>query len=54
MNGEKWENTMVNVVAMCKAVDMIPNLQVQVTFRCTQNEKPYIVMAYDSNHRKVF
>jgi len=48
MNGEKWRNTMINVVAMCKAVDMIPNLQVQVTFRCTQGEKPYIVMAYDS------
>ena len=52
MNGEKWKNTMINVVAMCKAVDMIPNLQVQVTFRCTTNEKPYIVMAYDSNTEK--
>jgi len=52
MNGRKWENTMINVVAMCKAVDMIPNLQVQVTFRCTQNEKPYIVMAYDSKTEK--
>ena len=39
---------MINVVAMCKAVDMIPNLQVQVTFRCTQDNKPYVVMAYDS------
>jgi len=48
MNGDKWKNTLINVVAMCKAVDMIPNLQVQVTFRCTQGEKPYIVMAYDS------
>ena len=27
---------------------MIPNLQVQVTFRCTQDNKPYIVMGYDS------
>ena len=52
MNGEKWKNTMINVVALCKAVDMIPNLQVQVTFRCTQNEKPYIVMAYDSKTEK--
>ena len=48
MGGEKWEKTMTNVVALCKAVDMIPNLQVQVTFRCTQDNKPYIVMAYDS------
>lgn len=52
MNGDKWRNTMINVVALCKAVDMIPNLQVQVTFRCTQNEKPYIVMAYDSKTEK--
>ena len=52
MNGRKWQNTIVNVVAMCKAVDMIPNLQVQVTFRCTQGEKPYIVMAYDSKTEK--
>jgi len=27
---------------------MISNLQIQVTFRCTQDNKPYIVMAYDS------
>ena len=27
---------------------MISNLNVQVTFRCTSNNKPYIVMPYDS------
>ena len=48
MGGDKWEKTMVNTVAICKAVDMIPNLNVQVTFRLTQDSKPYIVMAYDS------
>ena len=48
MGGEKWEKTMTNVVALCKAVDMISNLNVQVTFRCTSENKPYIVMAYDS------
>ena len=48
MGGSKWDKTMVNTVAICKAVDMIPNLQVQVTFRCTQDNKPYIIMAYDS------
>ena len=48
MGGEKWKKTMTNVVAICKAVDMISNLNVQVTFRCTSNNKPYIVMAYDS------
>ena len=48
MGGDKWKKTMINVVAICKAVDMISNLNVQVTFRCTSNNKPYIVMAYDS------
>jgi len=48
MGGTKWDKTMINVVAICKAVDMISNLNVQVTFRCTSQNKPYIVMAYDS------
>ena len=48
MGGSIWDKTMTNVVAICKAVDMIPNLQIQVTFRLTQDNKPYIVMAYDS------
>ena len=48
MGGEKWEKTMINTVSILKAVDMIPNLEAQVTFRCTQDNKPYIVMAYDS------
>ncbi len=48
MGGSKWEKTITNVVAICKAVDMISNLNVQVTFRCTSQNKPYIVMAYDS------
>jgi hypothetical protein len=52
MGGEKWENTMTNVVAMCKAVDMIQNLSIQITFRCTTDNKPYIVMAYDSTTDK--
>ena len=48
MGGSKWEKTMTNIVALCKAVDMISNLNVQITFRCTSQNKPYIVMAYDS------
>ena len=48
MGGDKWEQTMINVVALCKAVDMIQNLSIQVTFRTTSNNLPYIVMAYDS------
>jgi len=60
MGGSKWRQTMVNVVAMCKAVDMIANLQIQVTFRTTVGGTsgsspllPYVVMAYDSRVDKL-
>ena len=33
MGGDKWRKTMTNVVAICKAVDMISNLNVQVYFQ---------------------
>jgi hypothetical protein len=53
MGGSKWSQTMTNVVAMCKAVDMIQNLSIQVTFRTTSKKGlPYIVMAYDSRKDK--
>jgi hypothetical protein len=49
MHGDKWRKTMTNVVALCKAVDMISNLNIQVTFRTTSGaELPYVVVAYDS------
>ena len=37
MSGEKWENTMTSVVAICKAVSMIQNVDVVVSIRSTQN-----------------
>ena len=53
MNGSKWSKTLTNAVSLCKAVDMIQNLSIQVTFRLTsENNKPYIVMAYDSTKDK--
>lgn len=52
MTGSKWSNTITNVVALCKAVDMIQNLSIQVSFRTTQGNLPYIVMAYDSHKDK--
>lgn len=52
MGGSKWSNTITNVVALCKAVDMIQNLSIQVSFRTTQGNLPYIVMAYDSRKDK--
>lgn len=50
MSGSAWNNTMVSVVALCKAIDMIQNLNIQVSIRTTQpgGDLPYIVMAYDS------
>ena len=48
MGGSKWSNTLTNVVALCKAVDMIQNLSIQVSFRTTTGNSPYVVMAYDS------
>jgi len=48
MNGDKWKQTMVNVVALCKAVDMISNLEIQVSLRSCFHNKPYIAMVYDS------
>ena len=52
MGGGKWAKTMVNVVALAKAVDMIPNLDIQISFRTTSNEVPYVVVAYDSRKDK--
>jgi hypothetical protein len=48
MSGDKWTKTITNVVALCKAIDMIPSLNIQVTIRTTKGGLPYIVMAYDS------
>ena len=48
MGGDKWSQTLTNVVALCKAVDMIQNLNIQVSFRGTSKNKPYVVLAYDS------
>ena len=55
MNGSKWSQTITNVVALCKAVDMIQNLSIQVSFRTTienGTNKPYILLAYDSRKDK--
>ena len=58
MGGSKWDNTMKSVIAICKAVDMVNNVDVVVSFRSTMgggyrsrrnsDEKPLILIAYDS------
>jgi hypothetical protein len=51
--GNKWEQTMTAVVAICKAASMVNNIHVTVSFRTTQVSGsaflPYVVMAYDSD-----
>lgn len=54
MGGQKWKNTMVNVTALCVAVSIIPNLDIQVSFRTTTDaDKGYIVLAYNSKTDKL-
>ena len=52
MSGIKWQQTLTNVTALCKAVDMIANLSIQVSIRTTTDGSPYVVMAYDSRTDK--
>ena len=57
MGGDKWRKTMTSVVAMAKAIDMISNVDVVISFRSTQGDNgygrrkktyPIILIAYDS------
>ena len=56
MSGEKWRQTMISTIAIIKAVDMISNVDVQVSFRSTHDgdyrrrssSSPLILVAYDS------
>jgi len=57
MGGDKWNQTMISTIAICKAVDMIQGLDVMVSFRSTHDSdrhgrgsstSPLILVAYDS------
>jgi hypothetical protein len=48
MGGTKWKQTMINAIALAKAVSMIGNLELQITFRYSDANLPVIVFAYDS------
>jgi hypothetical protein len=57
MSGDKWDKTMTSVVAMAKAIDMITNVDLVISFRSTHNSRnsrrrnqqyPLILIAYDS------
>lgn len=48
MVGKKWSKTLENITTLIQAVDIIPNLEIQVTMRTTDDGLPYIVKVYDS------
>lgn len=48
MGGTKWKQTMINAIALAKAVSMISNLELQITFRYSDANLPVILFAYDS------
>jgi len=61
MGGDKWRQTMISTIAIVKAVDMISNVDVQVSFRSTHDGNyrrsrstcsPLILIAYDSRTDK--
>jgi hypothetical protein len=53
MGGHKWERTQVAAVAIAKAASMINNINVQISYRTTQNTTPLILIAYDSRTDKI-
>lgn len=48
MGGSKWRKTLINTLALCKAVSMIQNLSIQVSVRYTDDSLPCTVIAFDS------
>ena len=53
MNGRKWEKAITSTVAMCKAAEMAGNIRVIVSFRFTQEDKPLVLIGYDSKINKL-
>jgi hypothetical protein len=53
MHGSKWDRTQVAAVAIAKAASMINNINVQISYRSTQNGTPLILIAYDSRTDKI-
>ena len=53
MNGRKWEKAITSTVAMCKAAEMAGNIRVIVSFRFTQQDKPLVLIGYDSKVNKL-
>lgn len=48
MNGRKWTQTMINAMALAKAVSMIQNVSLQISVRMSDENLPVVVIVYDS------
>ena len=53
MGGIKWNNTVMMTTAICKAISMIQNLEVQVSLRITDGNHPVVATVYDSRKNKL-
>jgi len=53
MSGGKFEKAIKSAVAMAKAADMAGNIHVTVDVRYTHNEKPVVVIVYNSKKDKL-
>jgi hypothetical protein len=52
MIGPKWEKSIKLTTAIAKAASILENIRVSISFRSTSQNKPYVVMAYDSDKDK--
>lgn len=48
MAGSKWNKTMINTIALAKAVSMIQNLTMQISFRYSDETMPVVAVCWDS------
>ena len=53
MNGNKFEKSITSTIAMVKACEMAGNINVVVSFRWTQEDKPVVIICYDSSKDKI-
>ena len=53
MNGNKFEKSITSTIAMIKACEMAGNINVVVSFRWTQEDKPVVIICYDSSKDKI-
>lgn len=52
MIGPKWEKSIKLTTAIAKAASILENIRVSISFRSTSQNKPYVIMAYDSDKDK--